>query len=109
MEGKQSDVVLFGTWYSSYCTRIVLALKIKGIDFEYIEEDLANKSELLLKYNPVHQKVPVLVHKGNPIAESFVILEYIEEQWNHHPKILPDHPYERAKLRFWAQFYDQKV
>ncbi|XP_022968092.1 glutathione S-transferase U10-like [Cucurbita maxima] len=107
--GKQSDVVLFGTWYSSYCTRIILALKMKGINFEYVEEDLANKSELLINFNPVHQKVPVLVHKGNPIAESFVILEYIEDHWNHRPKILPEDPYERSKVRFWAQFYDQKI
>ncbi|KAA8529429.1 hypothetical protein F0562_033772 [Nyssa sinensis] len=106
---KQSEIVLFGTWASSYCTRVALALKLKGIPYEYVEEGLTNKSELLLQYNPVHKKVPVLVHKGKPIAESLVILEYIDEHWDTSPKLLPEDPYERAKARFWANFYDHKL
>lgn len=109
MEKQQSDVVLFGTWASAYSTRVKVALERKGITYEYVEEDLTNKSELLLHYNPLHKKVPVLVHNGKPIAESLVILEYIDECWNHAPKLLPEDPYQRAKVRFWANFYDQKV
>ncbi|KAM4110155.1 hypothetical protein ACJW30_03G173100 [Castanea mollissima] len=109
MEEKQGEVILFGTWTSPICTRIELALKLKGIPYEYVEEDLKNKSELLLSHNPVHKKVPVLVHNGKSIAESLIILEYIEECWNTTPKLLPEDPHQRAKLRFWANYYDQKV
>ncbi|KAJ9187493.1 hypothetical protein P3X46_002944 [Hevea brasiliensis] len=109
MEKQQSEVVLYGTWASAYCTRVRLALKLKGITYEYVEEDLTNKSESLLHYNPVHKKVPVLVHKGKPVAESLVILEYIDDCWNNSPKLLPEDPYQRAKVRFWANFYDQKI
>ncbi|KAF2291915.1 hypothetical protein GH714_036091 [Hevea brasiliensis] len=109
MEKPQSEVVLYGTWASAYCTRVQLALKLKGIAYEYVEEDLTNKSESLLHYNPVHKKVPVLVHKGKPIAESLVILEYIDDCWNNSPNVLPLDPYQRAKVRFWANFYDQKI
>ncbi|BFG16674.1 hypothetical protein CerSpe_029480 [Prunus speciosa] len=109
MEHKQSEVVLFGTWASSFSGRVKIALKLKGIQYEYVEEDLVNKSQMLLSYNPVHKQVPVLVHRGKPIAESRVILEYIDENWSKTPNLLPKDPYERAKIRFWAKYYDEKI
>ncbi|KAL5826417.1 hypothetical protein ACOSQ3_018268 [Xanthoceras sorbifolium] len=109
MEEQGSEVVLIGFWASTYCHRVELALNIKGIPYEFVEEDLSNKSDLLIQYNPVHKKVPVLVHKGKAIAESLVILEYIDDCWDNTPKLLPQDPHERAKIRFWANFYDQKL
>jgi glutathione S-transferase len=102
------EVLLFGVWGSPFSRRVELALKLKGIDYKYMEEDLTDKSPLLLKYNPIHKKIPVLVHNGKPIVESQVILEYINETWQGYP-ILPKDPYERAIARFWAKFIDDKV
>lgn len=103
-----AEVQFFGVGGSPFARRVQIALKLKGIQYTYIEEDLRNKSEQLLKYNPVHKKVPVLVHNGKPLAESLVILEYIDETWNNYP-ILPQQPYERALARFWSRFIDDKV
>ena len=102
------EVKLFGHRASPFSCRVEIALKLKGVHYDFIAEDPSNKSPQLLQYNPVHKKIPVLLHNGKPIAESLVILEYIDEVWKTNP-ILPQNPHEKAKARFWANFVDQKV
>ncbi|XP_061364912.1 glutathione transferase GST 23-like [Gastrolobium bilobum] len=102
------DVKLLSFWVSPYGKRVEWALKLKGVEYEYVEEDITNKSSLLLELNPVSKKVPVLVHDQKAIAESFIILEYIDETWKQYP-LLPQHPYQRAIARFWAISAEQKL
>lgn len=102
-------VKLLGTWASPYSRRVEIALKLKGIDYVFSAESLSPKSPDILKYNPVHKKIPVLLHNGKPVVESLVIVEYIDETWSSGPSILPADPLEKANARFWAKFIDDKV
>ncbi|XP_047324320.1 glutathione transferase GST 23-like [Impatiens glandulifera] len=104
----ERDLKLLGTKLSPFSHRIEWALKLKGIEYDFVAEDLKNKSSLLLHLNPVYKKVPTLLHRGKPVSESRIILEYIEDIWPHNP-IFPQDPLQKAYMRFWAKYVDDKL
>ncbi|XP_028113798.1 probable glutathione S-transferase isoform X2 [Camellia sinensis] len=103
------EIILLGTWISIFSTRVKIALAEKEVDYEFREEDLSNKSPLLLKANPVNKQIPVLIHNGKPVYESLIIVEYIDEVWNHKSPLLPSDPHQLAQARFWADYVDKKM
>ncbi|KAK4439060.1 putative glutathione S-transferase parC [Sesamum alatum] len=103
------ELILLDVHVSMFGMRVRVALAEKGIEYEYREENLANKSPLLLEMNPVHKKIPVLIHNGKPISESLIIVQYIDEVWTGKSPLLPSDPYQRAHARFWADFVDKKI
>jgi glutathione S-transferase len=84
-----------------YVQRAVIALTEKGVPFERIDIDLANKPDWFLKVSPLG-KTPVLLVGDHAIFESAVILEYLEET---QPK--PLHPADalsRAEHRAFIEY-----
>ncbi|CAN6815909.1 unnamed protein product [Brassica oleracea] len=56
------EVILLDFWPSMYGMRTRIALREKGVDFEYRDENLREKSPLLLQMHPV------LIHNDVDIA-----------------------------------------
>ena len=103
------EIILLDFWPSMFGMKVRIALAEKGLKYEYRDEDLFNKGPLLLEMNPIHKKIPVLIHNGKPICESQIIVQYIDEVWCDKSPLLPSDPYQRAQARFWADYIDKKV
>ena len=84
-----------------YVQRAVIALTEKGVPFERIDIDLANKPNWFVKISPLG-KTPVLLVDEVPIFESAVILEYLEETQS--KPLHPRDPLRRAAHRGWIEF-----
>jgi glutathione S-transferase len=89
-----------------FVQRAAIALIEKGVSFERIDIDLADKPDWFLKLSPLG-KVPVLKVATEPnevaLFESNVICEYIEETQSG-PRLHPHDPLQRAKHRAWMEF-----
>ena len=84
-----------------YVQRAVIALTEKGVAFERIDIDLANKPDWFLAISPLG-KTPVLQVGDVAIFESAVILEYLEE--TQLKPLHPADPLRRAEHRGWIEF-----
>ena len=84
-----------------YVQRAVIALTEKGVAFERIDIDLANKPDWFLKISPLG-KTPVLLVGDHAIFESAVILGYLEE--TEARPLHPAGPLRRAEHRAFIEF-----
>ncbi|OWM68230.1 hypothetical protein CDL15_Pgr004712 [Punica granatum] len=64
------EVLLLGNWASPFANRVCIALREKGLEYESREEDLDNKSALLLKMNPIHKQIPETIAANFNIGEE---------------------------------------
>ncbi|XP_065636498.1 glutathione transferase GST 23 [Quercus suber] len=79
------EVQLLGFWPSPFSYRVIWALKLKGVKYEYIEEDLRNKSDRLLQYNKPKKKTPVILQDSKQTAQHNPILQKNEEKRPQNP------------------------
>jgi glutathione S-transferase len=90
-----------------YCARVRLALAEKGLDYETVEVDLADRPQWLLELNPPSGRVPVL-DDGFTLPESEVIMAYLDER-HPDPPLLPSDPSERAHARLLVHRFDESL
>lgn len=93
---------------ASTCSKKVrMVLYEKQLSFTSCLLDLQKFEHLTpayLKLNP-NGVVPTLVHRGRPVIESNVIVEYLDETFPQIP-LVPADPFERAQMRVITRFAD---
>jgi glutathione S-transferase len=92
---------------STCSQKVRLCLAEKCLDFIDHRVDYSIREQLsaaYLKLNP-NGVVPTLLHGGEPIIESSVIVEYLDEVFPD-PPLSPEGPVGRAKMRAWLRYID---
>lgn len=90
-----------------YVERSRITLEHKSADYDITFIDLSDKPDWFLEISP-RGKVPVLEIDDEPIFESAVINEALEDLLPE-PRMLPDTPIERARARAWIAYNDDVV
>ena len=97
---------------STAAQRVRLLLEEKAIAWKSMIVDTArgDVDDLPEDYHRLNPKglVPVIIHNGAAIAESLVILEYLEDCFPE-PSFRPLSPEARAKMRLWMRKIDEGV
>jgi len=99
---------LYHSPVSTCSQKVRLVLSEKGLEWRsnIIQFGVAGHlTEEYLKLNP-NGLVPTLVDDGDPIIDSSVINEYLEDVYPQHP-VRPKHPKDVAKMRAWRQYIDE--
>jgi glutathione S-transferase len=80
--------------------------KLEWVDHRLSPSAIDHLTPEYLKMNP-NGVVPTLLHDGDPIIDSSVIIEYLDEVF---PEInlTPTNPKERAKMRWWLRYFEEK-
>jgi glutathione S-transferase len=95
----------------SLCAQKVrVCLAEKGLDWEDRHIVLRSGEHQKPWYRQLNRRavVPTLIHDDEAIAESNVILEYLDEAFPE-PPLAPRDPYGRAKMRLWTKQLDEDI
>jgi glutathione S-transferase len=90
MIARTDGLQLWHSWPCPYCKRVRAALAEKGVPYRSRLIQPGEKPTELLGANQ-RGTVPVLVAGDRVIADSYDILEYLEERWPE-PRLFPDPP-----------------
>jgi maleylpyruvate isomerase len=94
---------LYNFFRSGSSHRLRIALRLKGLDVEYIPVDLRSSEHLGGAYRAINPQamVPTLVDGEQVLIQSVAIIEWLEERYPV-PPLLPADPAARAHVRALA-------
>jgi glutathione S-transferase len=103
-------LALYGHPFSSYTQKVLIALYENGTPFEFrrIGPDEPQNSAELLRRWPL-RKFPLLVDRERDIAETSIIIEYLQFAHPGPVRLLPEDPMAALDVRFLDRFFDLHV
>lgn len=99
---------LLNNAYSTCSQKVRLCLHEKQLVFRDTQIDFRKNEHLTPEYlvlNP-NGVVPTLLHDGEPIIDSSVIMEYLDEVFPQVP-LSPRTPVARADMRAWLRYFEE--
>ncbi len=94
---------------NSVCAQKVrITMSEKGLDWATHEVNLFTSEQYSPDYLKLNPKgvVPTLVVEGQPIIESTLICEYLDETYPE-PSLMPADAYGRSRMRLWSKAVDE--
>jgi glutathione S-transferase len=105
-------LTLYSHPLASFCHKVLIALYENDVPFRAVTIDLGDPgaAAVLLARWPVG-KIPVLHDgdRGQVVAETSIIIEYLQEHYPGAVPMLPDDPEALLDARLWDRFFDLYV
>jgi len=104
------SLALYGHPFSSYTQKVLIALYENGTSFELrsIGPDTPQHAAEWLRRWPL-RKFPLLVDGERNIAETSIIIEYLQLQYPGPVRLLPADPMAALDVRFLDRFFDLHI
>lgn len=92
---------------SPFCHKALLALYEKEIEFTPVHVNLMNENERA-EYKKLYPlgKIPLLIHQEEYIPESTIIVEYLDDTFEHGPQLIPSDKTQARQVRLQDRLYD---
>lgn len=102
---------LYAHPFSSYCWKVLIALYERGMPFVFhmLDQDHPENMARMKEYWPVG-KFPVLTEDGQPVIESSVIIEHLDDdRFGATGKLIPIDREAALRVRFLDRVFDNHV
>lgn len=96
---------IYGALLSPFVRKVRCVLTEKQVAYELVATNPFDKSTDFLRRSPLG-RIPALEdEQGRSLADSSVIVEYLEERFPE-PSVFPRDPYDRARVRWFDEYAD---
>jgi len=96
---------VYGAPLSPFVRKVRAALAEKQVQYELVPSNPFEKSPEFLKRSPLGRIPAFEDEQGRGLADSTVIVEYLEERFPI-PALFPKDPYDRARVRWFDEYAD---